>query len=134
MRPKGSIGGANPWTTDVYIWCQDANNRCTISTAGIITSTIAGVSSTTLTGITFSRGDRIEIWYAGGGGLLETVVKFRINGGIIQTFTLAIQGTVPATGTIGLGCDWNAPATKSFEGWYESITAYSYGASAAWAT
>ena len=64
---------------------------------------------------------------------MATIIKARVNGGIIQTFTLPIQGTVPNSGTIGLGCDWNAPATNSFEGWYEFIAAYVTGTSPTWA-
>jgi hypothetical protein len=133
MRPKGSISGTNPWTTSVYLWRQDASNYCEITTAGIFNSVIAGSSKSSSTAITFSRGDRIEWWYSGGGGTLATIIKARVNGGAIQTFTLPIQGTIPNSGTIGLGCDWNAPSTNSFEGWYEFIAAYVTGTSPTWA-
>ena len=82
--------------------------------------------------VAFARGDRIEWWYAGGGGSLATIIKVRVNGGAIQTITLAVQGTVPNTGNIGLGCDPASPGSGSLEGWYELLEFYRTGTGPTW--
>ena len=133
MRPKGSIGGTNPIGADVVLWQIDANNRCYMSITGTIFSVINSVSSSVATPVTFARGDRIEWSYAGGGGTLPTVIKIRINGGAVQTLTLAVQAAVTTTGNVGLGCNPAAPGTNSLEGWYEYIEAYRAGTGPAWA-
>jgi hypothetical protein len=133
MRPKGSIGGTNPWTTAVYLWRQDASNLCSIGTDGIITSKVAGVDAVSTTPVAFARGDRLEWSYSGGGDTLPTVIKLRKNGGAIQTITLAVQGTVPNTGVIGMGCDPASPAANSLEGWYELKEFYRSGTGPTWA-
>jgi hypothetical protein len=68
FRPKGSIGGTNDWTYNPRLFYFDANNYGFINaTTGVIAIVINSVSYSTTAGLTWNRGDLIELWIAVGG-------------------------------------------------------------------
>jgi hypothetical protein len=127
LQPKGAT---TDYSAAMRLWTVDASNYAEISTAGVLTVVIGGVTNTT-DAIAWAANDKLELWLAAGGSL-ATVVKYRLNDGAIRALTVAgaTLGTLTIATTIDLLCNGTS---AQFTARVRSITPYRYGKSPAWA-
>ena len=93
------------------VWSDhsDATTYAEISTAGVLTVSVGGVTNTT-TALAWAAGDIVELWIAAGGGV-ATVAKYRVTSGGVPgaittlTITGSTLGTYAPAGALDLFCD-----------------------------
>jgi hypothetical protein len=83
----------------------DATTYAEVSTGGVLTLSIGGVTNTTAA-MSWAAGDVVEMWVSTGGGR-GTVVQYAVNGGAVTTLTItgSSLGTWTPAGAIDLFCD-----------------------------
>lgn len=118
--------------TQAYLWSIDGNNQCYVDKAtGKLFVLCNGASFSTPTNPTWNAGDSVCFWVEAGGGALQTVVKYRVNGG--ATVTLGTSGSPQAklsTGPLELA---NYITGRQFSGWFQYFRAWAPGRRPAWA-
>lgn len=118
------------------IWYEGSSggNGAYIKADGTISIAVGGISYDTASPITWSKGDIVDLWIESGGGLLNTVAKYRLNGGAAVTLgtSAAPQGSISPSGVAEI-FGYNANATYAFSVWLQSIKAYSYNRRPEWA-
>lgn len=131
--PKGA---ATDYGANMYIWDKDANNFCRISnTTRRVDLTINSVSFSPATALSWNGKDVLELWVEGGGGVLNSNIKYRVNGG--ATTDLGSSGSAAAsigTGTaINLLCRNTTSLAQQFTSWIQYIRAWKADKRPSWA-
>jgi hypothetical protein len=128
FRPKAA---STDYATDMYLWNYDANNAAWIKfDTRTLNVKVAGATWTS-TALTWALGDTVDLQIAAGGGVLQTLAKYRVNGGAAQSLgTTAAQAAFSPTGALDLMCNGTSNCLTSY---LERIDYYKSGQVAQWA-
>lgn len=106
-----------------YVGFHGVNRNVVFYVAGVAYSSPAGATS-------WSAGDVVDLFASCGGGV-PAVFKYRVNGGAVQTLTIAAGASIPALAA--------APSCRiadvgAASAWYQLIRAYAPGRRPGWAS
>ena len=125
-------GAPADYAATPYLWYIDANNNALLNSAGTVAVTIGGSTYTTASAASWAQGDAIDLWVEAGGGNLQTVVKYRKNGGAVSTLgtSPAPQSAIASSGAIDL---LGNSASNVFSSRLRTAAAYRSGTRPSWA-
>lgn len=129
-------GGAN-----IYLWFKDNNNFVKmINSTRQLSVTINGSTWTPSTALNwtagghnteYAAGDIVDFWIEAGGGVLQSKISYRINGGteISLGSSPSPQAVISSVGTFDF---FSNNATGIFSAWHQVISAYFSGFKPSW--
>lgn len=113
---------------DMYFLTQ-GTSLVKISTAGVVTGTIGGVSDTSAA-VTWSLGDTVEVFIVVGNQVM--LVKYRVNGGAVATPAIAgsAHGALSNTTDVDVFCNGTS---NQLPCWLQELRWWAPGRSPGWA-
>jgi hypothetical protein len=128
------LGSSSQYANDMYLWrtAADTHARVSASTGAVIV-TVGGSAYTTPVAMTWAALDLVEIVVAAGGGVLPTLVKYRVNNGswtTLSTGTPPTQAAIAAAGALDVMSNGTA---GQFSAVHERAEFHRAGVLPAWA-